>query len=201
MEVTTSGLYDDFGREEAINRLPEIEDISDSELREMTIGAVRDFPSYFWTARAAKRHHPPEHRQRHGLWLHVKRTCTTFERITQSMVNQGHLSWEEIDCGRSACILHEMFKYGHPPTSVVEPVNNAGLVAANWLRKNTELPNNVTDAVESHGGPWYAGSQPTSHLSQMVHVADLYASDTNNHVAVKDLHPVLEDAFPRVDER
>jgi hypothetical protein len=201
MEIDSHGLYGDFDRDEAIERFPELNDIKDDELREMTVGVVRNFPDYFFTAPAATRHHPPEHRQRHGLWLHTKRVCTTFERMTQSMVSQNHLTWEEIDYGRAACITHEMFKYGIPPTSVQSPANNVGLLTANWLRDNTEMPEKVCDAVESHGGPWYAGSQPTSHLSQMVHIADLHASDVNNHVAVKDLHPVLEDAFPRVDER
>lgn len=201
MEITSHQLYGEIDRDEAIHRLPEITDIKDEELREMTIGVVRNFPDYFWTAPAATRYHPPEHRQRHGLWLHTKRACTTFERMTTSMTKQGHLSWEDVDYGRAACLLHEMFKFGLPPTSVQTPVNNGDILAANWLRDNTELPNEIADAVEAHGGPWYRGMVPQSHLSQMVHIADLHASDTNNHVAVKDPHPILQEAFPRVDER
>jgi len=201
MEISSHDLYGDFSREEAKRRFPELNDIRDEELREMTIGVVQNMPDYFWTAPAAKRHHPPEHRQRHGLWLYSKRVCTSFERVTQSMVKQGHLSWEDIDMGRAACIIKEIFKHGMPPTSVTSPQNNHDILAANWLEDNTEMPQKVIGCVRAQNGAWYEGRNPQNHLEQMVHIADLYASDTNNHVAVKDLHPVLEDAFPRVDER
>jgi hypothetical protein len=201
MEVESHDLYGDISREEAINRYPEVMDIRNETLRETTIGVIREMPDYHWTAPASTRHHPPEHRQRHGLWLHVKRVCTKFERQATSMVKQGHLEWKDVDYGRAACILHDMFKYGVPPTSVDGTVNNHDTLAADWLSDHTQLPDEVIDAVEQHNGPWYTGDMPDSHLAQMVHVADLHGSDENSRVAVKDPHPVLEDQFPRVGER
>jgi hypothetical protein len=201
MEIDSHGLYGDFDREEAVRRYPEVEDIRDDTLREQVIAVIQEYPDYHWTAPASSSHHPPEHRQRHGLWLHTKRVCTTFERVSTSMVKQGHLEWPDIDCGRAACILHDMFKFGMPPTSVDSTSRNHDLLAANWLSQQTELPEQVCDCVEAHNGPWYAGSQPTSHLQQMVHVADLQASDDSVRVAVKDPHPTLRDQFPRVSER
>lgn len=199
--VETHNLYGDTNREEALNRFPELEDIRDEELREQVIEVVREFPDYFWTAPAASHHHPPEHQARHGLWLFTKRVCTAFESKAKSMVKQGHLDWADIDKGRAACILHDMFKYGVPPTSVASTDGSHDITAANWLRENTELPDDVCDAVESHNGPWYAGDPPTSHLQQMVHIATLDASDEDFHVAVKDPHPILREKFPRVEER
>lgn len=199
--IESSGLFGDIDRDEAVTRFPEINDIRNDELKEMVIQTVREFPDYFWTAPASSRYHPPEHQARHGLWLHTKRVCTKFERQAKSMVKQGHLSWAEIDEGRAACILHDMYKYGIPPTSVDNTIPNHDIVAANWLRQYTDLPDSVTDAVEQHNGPWFAGGNPDSHLSQMVHVADLHASDPNSHVAVKEPHPILTENFPRIEVR
>jgi hypothetical protein len=44
-------------------------------------------------------------------------------------------------------------------------------------------------------------AQPKTHLAQVVHMADLNASDENAHYAVKDPHPILEEAFPRMEGR
>jgi hypothetical protein len=117
------------------------------------------------------------------------------------MVKQGHLTWEDIDKGRAACILHDMYKYGVPPTSIDSTSGSHDIVAANWLRENTSLPGEVCDSVESHNGPWYAGDPPTTHLQQMVHIADLNASDEAAHYAVKEPHQILTNKFPRVTER
>lgn len=199
--VSSHGLYGDVSREEAIKRYPEVEDICDEEIREQVIQVIREMPDYHWTAPASSRHHPPEHRSRHGLWLHTKRVCTTFERQAKSMVKQGFLSWEEIDMGRAACILHDMYKYDIPPTSVDATVRDHDRIASSWLDKHTELPDEVVNCVDAHNGPWYVGDTPSSHLQQMVHIADLHASDPNNRVAVKEPHSILTEHFPRIEAR
>lgn len=201
MNVESHNLYGDVSREDALRRYPEARDIRNDTLQEMVVGIICEMPDYHWTAPAASKHHPKEHRQRHGLWLHTKRVCTAFERIATSMVKQGHLEWEDIDYGRSACILHDMFKFGVPPTSVDETVSDHDRLASEWLTEHTQLPTPVIEAVDQHNGPWYRGDMPDSHLSQMVHVADMHASDENTRIAVKDPHPILQEQFPRVGER
>lgn len=194
-------LYGDMDREEAMRRFPEVHDIKDSTLREQVIGVIREMPDYFWTAPASKRNHQTEHRARHGLWLHTKRVCTAFEELSKSMVKQNHLTWDQIDYGRAACILHDMFKYGIPPVAMDGTRGDHDVIAAKWLRDHTELPPEVADSVEAHNGPWYAGSPPTSHLQQMVHIADMTASREGWDLPVKDLHPVLKERFPNIRER
>lgn len=201
MEIESHELYGEFDEAEAVVRLPELDDIGDDELREQAISAVQSMPDYFWTAAASSKYHPPEHRVRHGLWLHTKRVVTAFERTADSMVKQGHLSKYDVDMGRVACLLHDMFKYGEPPTPVQSTVRDHDVIAARWVREATDLPDAVGGAVEAHNGPWYHGKNPSTHLEQMVHVADMTASDPNVHIAVKDMHPILEEQFPRVDER
>lgn len=201
MEQATTDFGPAYTVDELKRRLPEIDDIKDDDLRAVTINALADLPAYFWTAPASSSHHPPEHQARHGLWLHTKRVCTVFERLAESMVKQGHLTWEDIDKGRAACLLHDMFKYGRPPTSTDGTTNDHDVLAARYLRAETDVPDEVADAVEAHNGPWYQGDVPTTHLQQIVHIADMVASDANCRIAVKDPHPVLTAAFPRVSER
>lgn len=201
MEIESHNLYGDVSRDEAVRRFPEIDDIRDDTISEAVIGVVQEFPDYFWTAPAATRNHAPEHRQRHGLWLHTKRVVTVFERFSTSMVKQDHLDWFDVDCGRAACILHDMFKYGEPPTSVDGTNDSHDVIAANWLDTHAELPDEVVGAVEAHNGPWYHGKPPSNHLEQVVHMADMTASCEQVRVAVKDPHPVLEEQFSRVSDR
>lgn len=192
----------DIDRDEAKRRFPEVEDIQDEGLRAKVVSVVQQFPEYFWTAPASKRHHPVEHQARHGLWLHTKRVCTTFERIAPSMVKQGHVTWDDIDKGRAGCILHDCLKFGEPPTNVKDTQGDHDVQAAEWLhRLDVDIPETVLDCVEAHNGPWYAGSPPRSHIEQTVHIADMNASDQNIRVAVKDPHPILEEQFPRVGVR
>lgn len=187
---------------EAIDRMPEVMDIRDDDLRAEVVSCLIEcVPEYFWTAPASSSHHPPEHRARHGLWVHTKRVCTTFERLAPSMVNQNHLSWGDIDHGRAACILHDTFKFGEPPTDVGDTTKRHDVIAAEYYDDGMVLPEAVLGAIEAHNGPWYAGKPPETHLEQIVHIADMMASDENAHVAVKDPHPTLRDQFPRLEER
>lgn len=194
-------LYGNINGDEAVARLPEVEDIRDDTLREQTIQVIREFPDYFWTAPASNSHHPPEHQTRHGLWLHTKRVCTAFERLAPSMVQQGFMEWQDVDYGRAACLLHDMFKFGVPPTDAGSVTSDHDVAAADWLREHTDLPSEVIGAVEAHNGAWYEGRRPQTHLEQMVHIADMMASDENVSIAIEEPHPALEDQFPRVSER
>lgn len=207
MDVQTR-VTGDFGEDEILRRLPEIKDIRGKDLRTEILRVVEeDFPDYFWTAPASSKYHPPEHQSRHGLWLHTKRVCTIYERLEESMRNQGHMDREAVDHGRAACLLHDMFKYGEPPTSVNGTTNDHDVVAAEYLDRLEDedgarrIPVEVVGAVEAHNGPWYRGSPPRTHTEQMVHIADMVASDPNAHIAVKDPHEILVEQFPRVEER
>jgi len=203
MDITvTHDLYGDFDDDEAVARFPEVTDITDSHLREQVIQVIQDdIPNYFWVAPASSRNHQPEHRSRHGLWLHIKRVCSMFEGFAPSLKKQGHMSQQDVNEMRAACILHDMFKYGRPPTAVDSTVSNHDILAANYIRNHTSLPDGVADAVEAHNGCWYVGSPPSTSAEQTMHMADLAGSRPYNDIAVKDMHPVLKTHFPAVGER
>jgi putative nucleotidyltransferase with HDIG domain len=185
-------------REEITEVMPEVGNITDSDLREKTTDMLTEAPEYFWTAPASKYHHPEEHQYRHGLWLHTKRVCTVLDRIVDSMVEQGHVT--DTDAALSAAILHDTYKYGRPPTEVDTSTSDHDLTAGN-VAFQYGLPPKVVGAIKTHNGSWYAGPSPSNTLEQTVHIADMVASDPNVDIAVLDPHPILQDQFPRVSER
>ena len=52
------------------------------------------------------------------------------------------------------------------------------------VRQETELGETVARAIESHMGPWYEGPEPSSTLDELVHVADMIASDDNAEISL-----------------
>jgi len=182
--------------------LPELYDIGDETLRRNTADALFDAPDYFWTASTDSYYHPDEHGARHGLLLHTKRVASVFSRLTASMEKQGHLSEYETDCGVAACLLHDTFKYGEPPTETGSGAHGANdKIAADYYRENHDLPIEVTDGIEAQKGSWGRGSSPTTHLQQMVHIADLMAATSHIRIGVKEPNDVLVEQFQGLRER
>jgi hypothetical protein len=182
---------------------PEVDEIGTDSIRESVITAcINHVPEYFWYAPAAKYHHPENHRVRHGLVLHVKRVCTAWERKAKSMVKQNHMDWRGVDVVRAAALLHDTFKYGRPPTDVSSTTSSHDMIAGNYYRDNTDLPNSIITAIKQHMGPWGAGPNPSTHEAQMLHMADLEASDKNSTgIAIKEPNDILQQQFPTVGER
>lgn len=181
---------------------PELHDISDEHLRRETADALFSAPDYFWTAPASSRHHPEDHRSRHGLVLHVKRAVSVFERLAPSMTRQGHMTDENVDEARSALLLHDVLKYGDPPTDTGSGTSGKhDVLVRDWLEDTTDLPKSVTEAAASHNGPWYAGPPPTTHTGQMVHVSDMVASCEYINIGVKSPNKVLQNRFPALMQR
>jgi hypothetical protein len=182
---------------------PEVNDIIDEDLQWDVIDAVGDFPQYFWSAAGvdgySTDYHPPEHQARHGLWLYTKRVCTVFESLAQSAQKQGHMTTDETDMGRAACIVHNAFKHGEPPSDGT--VSDSDIRTARWVQTDTDLSDTVANMVEAHKGGWGHGRRPQTHTEQMVHIANMIASESGVAVAVKDPCATLEQAFPAVEER
>jgi len=169
-------------RQEILRRLPEIEKIQDDDIREETIKAIgRYCPEYFWEkpASSSGKYHPNDHCGQHGLWLHTKRAFTSFERLSKSYLEQGLINEKLRDCGRSAILLHDMFKYGKPTEAGGHTVKDHDKLAAQFLDNKTNLPPAVIGCIESHNGPWCEGKSPETPIEQIHHLADMIGSDTN----------------------
>jgi len=182
---------------------PELNDITDDTLRGNVNSAIRDFPDYFYSAPAVDgygtKYHPEEHQARHGLWLFTKRVCTVFESLARSAQKQGHMTQAQTDKGRAACIVHNAFKHGVPPSDGT--TQDSDIITARWVRDETDLDDDIANMVEAHKGGWGHGRRPQTHTEQMVHLANMIASESNIDVAVKEPTETLQAAFPTVELR
>jgi hypothetical protein len=55
---------------------------------------------------------------------------------------------------------------------------------ARVIREESDLPEAVAEAVQSHMGPWYDGPEPSGGLGRIVHDADMVASTSTISPAV-----------------
>lgn len=183
--------------EEIERRFPELEMIQDEDLRrDVTSVLGRMVPDYFWTvpATSSSKFHNPFSRGKRGLWIHVKMVFTVYERLVRSLVEQDRLTEYEADCGRAAVLLHDAIKYGHSYSDGDSTMNSHDKMSAAWIRQNTNLPQQIADAVERHNGPWYEGPPPNDDLSDIVHYCDMVASS-------RDITPGVYEPAEEIAER
>lgn len=204
----------ELDRGELCRRLPEIDQIDGSLKRQVRTVFLDHCPEYFWwvPASSSGNHHPKDTRGIHGLWLHVRRTFVIYERVQRSFLEQDLIDRWEANCGRAAILLHDLFKYGQlskwqeqriisclrenrclPDRDFAHTVTDHDVLAAEYLDDHTDLPDRVIDCIDSHNGPWYEGSTPTSSLEQLHHLADMIASEPGVYV---DLETVPEELEP-----
>lgn len=187
--------------EELQRRLPEVTCIGNDEIRVATIDAAcRGIPDYFWQvpATSSGRYHNPFARRKHGLWVHTKQVFVAYERMVDSYVEQGMITSEEADCGRAACLLHDMLKYGQSYRDDNSTVSNHDRLAGHWLSHNSDVPTATVRAVKTHNGPWYDGPTPESNLEQLVHMADMTASTKNVTVGVYEPADEIAERYPNL---
>lgn len=184
---------------EVVRKLPEINEISSDSIREDTINAFVELcPDYFWEVPASStgKYHPKDHRVEKGLWLHTKRAFTQYQRLAPSFYHQNKIRKTEMDHGKSAILLHDMFKYGWPKQN--HTTKDHDVVAAKAL--DGYVHSKVIGCVASHNGPWYEGPSPRNELEQVHHLADMAASDVSNpNIAVLNPSRELKKEFPNVN--
>lgn len=166
-------------RETLLTKLPEIEQIEDEFVREETIEAMLcGCPEYYWEypSSSTGKYHPPDERGLYGNWLHVKRVFLNFEQIARSYEERGKIDEYERDLGRSAVFLHDMFKFGFPSEQNENTVDDHDLLAGEFVRKMTDLPEEVARCCETHNGPWADGPSPETELEELVHLADMVSA-------------------------
>lgn len=199
---------------EVTRRFPEVMLIEDREIRDETIKAIQQFPDYFWhvPASSSKKYHNPWCRNEHGLWMHVKMAFSALNRFIDSYVQQRLIDEYHADCARSAMLLHDMFKQDMPDVRLMKrsddrhTVTDHDIIAYEWLRDNTELPDAVLCAVHAHNGPWYDGIKPADydarsrlfHTCQLVHTADMAASSPDGTWGLYEPARELTDKYPGV---
>jgi hypothetical protein len=183
------------------DRLPEIWFVSGKPRDELVRLFKEDVPGYFWVARASEEYHPPDERGVGGLFLHTKRVFVAYSILERSFRAMSTFDQMEANCARAAVLLHDAFKYSRPPHDLdelpehTEPEHDVWM--AEHVRNTTEMPEQVADCIEAHGGSksWYSHSGPTprNDLELSVHLADLIASWSGHQLPVYEPHDALED--------
>lgn len=157
-------------------RVPTLSLIDDRTIREETARLTADAPDYFWRVPASvSDYHHPICREERGLWVHTLMLSTVIDRLADSYVGQGKLEEADVDLAHAAAILHDQRKNGSPENPQNSATRDHELRMAD-VAYDSDLPDRVGDAIESHMGPWYDGPAPASPLADLVHTADMIAS-------------------------
>lgn len=195
-------IPNDLTEAELMRCFPELQDIDDVWIRSQTIKALLDgYPDYNWDARASGNHHPPDERGEYGQWLHVKRVFASYEEVARTFRQQLLLSEREVELGKAAVFLHDIFKYGIPPKKYTSNYGSHDTIAAEYVRNFTSLPDSVAHACETHAGAWGSEYHPETDLEQAVHLADYMASRDDSNQGVYEPTKELQDTSEQLIDK
>jgi len=181
---------------ETTRRLPSLTLIEDDDIRAETRHLARYAPEYFWTRPGSTKGYHNAHR--HGLWAHTLKLATVIERNADSYTERDRLRERDVDRAHAAAILHDQRKAGEDGEETLHDHDKRmGAV----VRERSALDDSVARAIESHMGAWYDGPEPTSTLEELVHVADMVASDENIEIALPGPVPeeLVEQGYESAD--
>jgi 23S rRNA maturation-related 3'-5' exoribonuclease YhaM len=182
----------DLDREEVKRRLPHIDKILDPEIEREVIDVTASSPKYFWEVPASTSgYHHPLCRGKHGLWVHTLMVATVVERLKDTYTEQDLIPGNKIDEVRAAALLHDQRKNGpaHRPKNT--STSNHNEFMGDVIRVESELSDNVARMVDTHMGEWYDGPSPRNHSEQLLHTADMIASDENIEIDI--MKPIPEE--------
>lgn len=193
--------------------LPEVQTIRGKVGNEVESVFVNGAPNYFWYVRASRTHHPPDHRGTHGLILHTKRAFHAYTVLEGTYRAHSLMDQFEANCGRAAILLHDLFKFGDPNEADPEldehdycdhpsltgipsgATSDHDIVCAEWVRSETDLPEEVAGCIETHNGQYYDGPSPRSQLELCIHQADMIASNEAMARGIYDAPQEMIDDF------
>jgi len=176
-----------FTAAETRRRMPSLALIDDEEICAETRRLTQFAPAYFWTRPGSTAGYHNAHDR--GLWAHTLKLSTVIERLAGSFTERGLLRGSvDVDRAHAAAILHDQRKAGKDGE---ETQSDHDLRMGELVRQESDLGETVARAIEEHMGPWYDGPEPSSTLAELVHVADMMASD--EHVDIALPGPVPEE--------
>lgn len=165
---------------EAARRMPSLELIENDDIRSETAHLTQYAPDYFWTRPGSTAGYHNAHE--HGLWAHTLKLSTVIERLADSYTERGLLRKPlDVDRAHAIAILHDQRKAGEDGE---ETQSDHDWWMGGVVRQESELGETVARAIEEHMGAWGDGPDPSSTLAELVHVADMVASDDNVDIAL-----------------
>jgi HD superfamily phosphohydrolase YqeK len=160
----------------------ELNRIEDEEIRKFTKECLDKAPPHFWyrPASSTGKYHAKEENESGGLIIHTKRVCRVAEIIIEAWPNPI-----KVDVIRSACILHDVCKYGTGYSATQHTLSNHPKLGADFIKDvgdnkygNWDKVVLIADAVEHHMGKW-GGTALFSHEDLIVHLADIIATQVH----------------------
>lgn len=167
---------------------PELEMIQNQSVKNFTIDCLREAPDYFWThpSSSSGKYHPPQSNGEGGLVRHTKAVVYFATKLCEVYGFTG----DDMDCVLSACILHDIVKYGWPiarphttKTHDLEGTIFIGRIAEK-TNFSQSLIERISDGVCWHMGRWSTRTdgnkkvfpQEFSRTAEIVHLADVIAA-------------------------
>jgi len=162
----------------------ELASIEDEEIRNFTKECLEKAPPHFWyrPASSTGKYHAKDENESGGLILHTKRVCRIGEILIEAWPNPI-----KADVIRSACILHDICKYGMGYSSTQYTLNNHPRLGAEFIQRIgmdkllVEKLDAIIDAVANHMGK-FGGVALFSHEDLIVHLADIVATKVYEEV-------------------
>jgi hypothetical protein len=165
---------------ETRRRMPSLALIDDDDIRAETRRLTQYAPAYFWTRPGSTAGYHNAHE--HGLWAHTLKLSTVIERLADSFAERGLLRAPlDVDRAHAIAVLHDQRKAGEDGD---ETQSDHDWWMGGVVRQESELGEAVARGIEEHMGAWGDGPDPSSTLAELVHVADMVASDDNVEIAL-----------------
>lgn len=169
---------------------PIIDSIENSDLQELCVSILNDFPDYIWEVPASSsgKFHPIQDLGEGGLIRHqicVARICNYILNLEQY---RRRIASRQRDCMRIACLCHDGRKSGlenSGHTVHEHPILMGDVV----ISKKDEFPELIDeleiirDCIYSHSGQWTTSKysdvilpEPITEMQELVHLSDYIAS-------------------------
>jgi hypothetical protein len=107
----------------------------------------------------------------------------------------GNIEEDDVDYGRAAILLHDLFKQGLPPRDEEHTQKDHDRTASEYLGRMTDLPDEVLGLVDSHNGAWNEGKEPETELELLHHRADYIVSRKKCYYEIPDPCEELEQVI------
>lgn len=170
-----TSVKNDVDEEYVKRMLPEVELIKDDKIREGTIRVLVEVsPPSFWIKPTSStgKYHPKDERGEYGNLLHTKRVSIMFRNLARVDVEMDLLSEYEYDCGQSAALLHDLYKYSWPSDNNQHTVDDHDVIASEVARYIGDLPPEVYLTIHAHMSEWGSGKEPETRLEWLLCRAD-----------------------------
>lgn len=187
--------------DELLRRLPEIDYIEDSELRD---GVIRTFlkacPDDFWIlpSSSSGKYHSVDERGKYGNWIHTKRVFAEYCNLAESWCELGIISPREMEEGKAAALLHDMMKYGWPSEQREHTTDHHDEIVAAVAWHIGELPEGIVEVLATHMGPWGQGPNPESNTQLLLHTADKSAARASNDIGIYEPSEEILEEWPDI---